>query len=337
MPHAPRVELDDGGSCIPQHYLQYQQSVATLAEIIGQIDFCSNMPIFADHDANGLYLQVGLVGRENYQRGAQLRPLKLVYGRRWRIERYTPTSEVIQTVFLALKKAREHEVRELLTVQETVSGKPSTPFSSHQDLPLLAGQQHQLNAPAGAPHADHADIAGWLAALRFGERKFALQGARWHDERTFIIDLRLGAAPPARAREGDTREFDGLVITLILNMLSRAELLHELMDALIRHSDRHVDERFRYQGFARFSRRVDPFALAGLSLATRRTLRDMADAAFAPVFRQMNNQVDAQRAPSIGAGVLADINRRKLSRFGAIDGHLPGGYCTPLAGNGAQI
>jgi hypothetical protein len=329
MPHAPLVQFDDGRSCIPQHYLEYRQSVATLGEILGQIDFCSNMPIFAERDADGLYLQVGLVGRENYERGPAPRPLKLVYGRRWRIESYTPTSEVIQTAFLALKKAREHEVRELLTVQEGADGKPGTPFSSHQDLPLLAGQRTLLAAGHAGAHSDLADIGHWLEGLRFGERRVHLQGVTRHGAHSVIVDLRLGVAPPARQSEGETAEFDRLALTLILRRVSRAELLHELMDGLIRHSDRHVDERFRYQGFARFSRDVDPLAVAELSLATRRRARDLGNAAFAPVFQQINYAVDAQRAPALGAGVLAVINARKLNRFGVIEGHLPGGYRAP--------
>lgn len=334
MPNAPQVRLRDGRSCIPQHYLQYQQTLETLGEIISQIDYDEHMPVFADSDAHGLYLQVGLVGRENYERTALPRPWKLVYGRRWRIEPYTPSSEVIQTVLLALKKACEHEVRELLTLRDAATGLPATPFSCHQDLPLLANHRDMLGAADAADAAaDHGPdaIAGWLAALRYDQRAITLLGANPGRNGSLIVDLALGAAPPARQREGGTAQYDGLELTLVLRQPRRTELLHALMAALVAHSDRHVEEHFRYLGFARFGRGVDPAALAALSLASRPYARDLRDDAFAPVFRQINEQVDARRAPALGSGALAARNQKKLAGFGTLAGHLPRGYAAPNA------
>ena len=54
------------------------------------------------------------------------------------LEPTTPTSEVVQTVLLALKKAREHELREKLFVQINDGAHSATPFNNHQDLPLMA-------------------------------------------------------------------------------------------------------------------------------------------------------------------------------------------------------
>lgn len=333
MPTAPLLRLHDGRACFPQHYLQYQQTAHTLADIVSHIDYCDSMPVFADHDVNGLYLQVGLVGRENYERHLLPRPLKLVYGRRWRIESYTPTSEVIQTVLLALKKACEHEVRELLTVHDAATGKPATPFSCHQDLPLLAGHRDLLAPAERAPAASLLDLAGWLAPLRFDQRAIALVDASARGAGGAIVELRLGRAPSARQNEGATAQFDELALTLVLRELSRTELLYELIDALIKQSDRHVEENFRYRGFARFARVLDPLRVAALSVASRPYARDMGDAAFAPVFREINNTVDAQRAPSLGAGALAALNRDKLERCGPLAGHMPQGYA---AGHGAS-
>lgn len=39
---------------------------------------------------------------------------KIVYGCRWMLEPTMPISEVVQTVLLAVKKAREHELREIV-------------------------------------------------------------------------------------------------------------------------------------------------------------------------------------------------------------------------------
>lgn len=72
-----------------------------------------------------MYVQIGLIGRENYERGPAVRRRKLVYGRKWRLDADTPSSEILQTMYLAIQKAREHEVRELLTVYDAHSGATS--------------------------------------------------------------------------------------------------------------------------------------------------------------------------------------------------------------------
>ena len=104
MPQAPSVLLPNGNKVVPQHYLQFKQTLLSLREIINHIDEVPSTPIFADEDEQGMYIQVGLIGRENYDRGQYSRPHKLVYGRKWRIDSDTPTSEIIQTAFLAIKK-----------------------------------------------------------------------------------------------------------------------------------------------------------------------------------------------------------------------------------------
>ena len=69
---------------------------------------------------------MGVVGHDNYQKQPATGGLKLFFGRKWRVEPELPTSEVIQSVFLAIKKSREHEIRELFKL--TLSGSITTPF-----------------------------------------------------------------------------------------------------------------------------------------------------------------------------------------------------------------
>jgi hypothetical protein len=328
MPHAPSVELPNGKSCIPQHYLRYQQTAESIAEIVVDIDFDAHTPIFASADHSGMYLQVGLVGRENYDRSHQLRPQKLVYGRKWRIDTDTPTSEIIQTAFLAIKKAREHEVRELLTQRDPISGKTSTPFSSHLDLPLMALNLDLVGkAETHAPAPSAERIAEFLAPVRFGQRVIEVLDVLPRPNGTLLVDLQLGELPLARQAEGDLSEFNHLSFTVLLRELSQSELLHEIMAAMVLHSDRLVDERFTYKGFARFSRVHAPARIAQLSIATRPYARDAANASFTPVFKAMNYEVDAARAPALGSGALASKNRSKIAAFGPqLAGHMPPGY-----------
>lgn len=323
MLHAPRVQLANGNVGIPQHYMEYQQSLASLQEVVAQVSFSENMLIFVDEDASGLYLQVGIIGRENYERGNLIRPHKLVYGRKWRIETYTPSSEVIQTAFLALKKAREHEVRELFTLLDRATGKHSAAFSSHQDLPLMARNTDLFDGVEIVEKHDIAGISLYLEAIRVGQRAVHLIECTTLKNGSYILELQLGEATLARKLEGDMPELDQAHLTLVCKNLSRADVLHEIMDQLIQMSDRYVDEHFTYRGFARFSRKIDPFSIAKLSIASRPYARDKTNAVFSQVFLQTNGQVDALRAPAIGGGRLARINLAKLEKFSPLIGHMP--------------
>ncbi|MBE9609533.1 hypothetical protein [Chitinilyticum piscinae] len=325
MPHAPVVELDNGEQCIPQHYLRYRHMLASISQLAGQVEFDAHTLLFAGEDHGGMYVQAGLIGRENYDRSNALRARKLVYGRKWRIDADTPTSEIIQTLYLAIKKAREHEVRELLTLR-AADGKTSAVFSHHHDLPLLARQRERLHVQPAAVSDPVDALRGQLAALRFAQRPIELVQAELRANGQWLIDLRLGEPPLARKQEGDFAEYDGLALTLLLPEGRLHELPYALMDALVAHSDRHVDEHFRFQGFARFSRNNAVQAIAALSLQTRPYARDMADARFERVFRASNYEVDASRAPVLGEGELGRKNRQLLDTQTGLLGHMPRGY-----------
>lgn len=326
MPHAPSVTLPNGATGIPQHYLQYRQSVESISGLLQRVECGHDTLLFAGSDHSGMYVQVGMIGRENFDRAAAVRPQKLVYGRKWRIDTDTPSSEIIQTIFLAIKKAREHEVREYLTLTDPVSGKTGTPLSTHLDLALMATHGDFGQACAPAAQANAAYIAQLLAPVRFGQRQAEVIDAQQRPNGDTMVDLRWGAAPLARQREGDMAEFDHLQFSLILPTCTQSALVYELMEAMIRHSDRWVDEHFLFDGFARFSRHNDPLRLARFSVASRPYARDMTNTQFAASFAQLNYQVDASRAPSLGAGALAAKNRRRLDACGSLAGHMPKGY-----------
>ncbi len=115
LTNAPIIELGNGKSCIPQHYLFYKHSLKSVEQIVALVDFDESYPVFACEDEKGIYVQVGVIGFDNYHRLSSDK--KIVYGRKWRIETQLPSSEIIQTIFLAIKKAREHEIRELFRLE----------------------------------------------------------------------------------------------------------------------------------------------------------------------------------------------------------------------------
>jgi hypothetical protein len=120
--NAPFIEVNDNLSCVPQHYLTYSHDRETIEALLAQIDFDERYLLFVDEDGDVPYIQVGIVGYDNYKSEKAQLGKKIVFGRKWRVEPNLPTSEIIQTTFLALKKAAEHELRERLTPFRALSG-----------------------------------------------------------------------------------------------------------------------------------------------------------------------------------------------------------------------
>lgn len=324
MSGAPRVSLPNGSSAIPQHYKTYHQTVSSLSAILSKIEFHSKVLLFTGLDQNGLYLQVGIVGHENY--GQQVEPdlAKLVYGRKWRIDEDTPSTEVIQTAYLAIQKAREHEVREMLTLRNS-GNKLSVPFSTHQDLSLMAKYQTRLKSTTNLDTNMSTQIEESLARIRFNKRAFIVDSVYSKRGKTFV-DLTLESGKSENTANTVLPEFEHFDTTLILPDGSRDRFIFDLVETLIRQSNEFVSENFMYDGFARFSREYDPFAIADFSVASRPYKKDMKDQRFARVFEDSNFAVDASRVPHIGTGSLAQENLSRLSQFENLAGHMPIGY-----------
>lgn len=325
MPHAPTVELPNGNTAIPQHYLHYQHTVDSIQAIVHDIGSLDLTPIFADEDERGCYIQVGIIGEENYDRSGNTLPKKILYGRKWRIEPTTPTSEIIQTAFLAVKKVWEHETREFLSVKDASSNKASALFSSHHDLPLMAHNADLIDRETRPYSGD--DIHQFLSRVTFKHCTFVIDDIVVRPRNT-IVDIRLH--PPEKQGDKTTaNEGDGVIrfynfhTSLVLDILSPSTLLYALMDALIAHSNHYIEEHFAYQGFTRFSRQNNPLSIAALSIASRPYSEHMQDNTFASTFEEMNYETDACRVPCMGKGKLADKNRKLIEQVEGLTGHLP--------------
>ena len=316
MPGAPAVKLDNGDSCIPQHYLKYEHSLKSVQEIVSHIEFSKKYPVFVCEDECGLYVQVGVIGHDNYKRGAG-QPLKIVYGRKWRVEANLPTAEVVQTVFLALKKAREHEVRELLTLKCVVSGHVSTPFNNHHDIVFMA-QNREFFEPRESRMRSDETLAGricaCLGALRFDGRGFVFIDVEECRNGSILVDVDLSG------KAVNMPEISGR-LSILVRDFNENELLYGLMEEFLRLSDRHVDEHFKYLDFARFSRKQSIARIGEMSILLRN--QDLSGTDFDKTFFDMNYEVDATRVPKLGEGVLADKIREDLRSFGVLDGQLP--------------
>lgn len=295
---APSVILDDGRSCVPQHYLRYAHDLASTEAIVARVEYDQNYPIFVSTDSGGIFIQIGVIGPDNYK--ADKRE-KIVFGRRWRVEPNLPTSEIIQTAFLALKKAREHEIREQVTLR--FDGHIATPFSCHQDLPLLARQ----NPKAQKCTQSAAQI---VAKLHYGETGFSLIDTVALVGGDVVLTVKTDRPHPSLKD----------IISFTAPDLSQAAILHNFIDALVRLSDRDVEERFTFDGFARFSHDVCPEQIARFSIKTRecptKLLDDDEAARFVSEFSAQNYAIDSTRIPALSDSDYGKALKSKLGKRG---------------------
>jgi hypothetical protein len=299
LQEAPVVTLANGNDCTPQHFFEFNHSLDSVETLISQIEFSEQYPIFVSCDNAGLFLQVGVMGYDNYQVSNLQQAKKIVYGRKWRVEKNLPSSEIIQTAFLAIKKAREHELREFVALYDAQSGKTSTPFNNHHDLPLMSNN-HELFNQEDALGCDILNVNGLtrvLEKLKVGNRKIQLTGFIKRAQ-TILIDLCLGE--PGKDRyHGEFSELNNVNLTLVIKHFSVNEVLHELMSELVKISDRFVDEYFLFDGFARFSRQQNIIAIGQFSIKTRNIEDQSFNEDRKEVFRQHNGMIDATRVPVI--------------------------------------
>ena len=98
-----------------------------------------------------------------------------------------PSSEIIQTAFLAIKTAREHEVRELFRLKER--GFTCTPFNNHHDLPLMAQHQSLLKCPDSEQQDPEADLKNTLAKIHYDHSRFQLRKLSPLAESLWLLQL----------------------------------------------------------------------------------------------------------------------------------------------------
>lgn len=312
--NAPRLTLRNGRSCIPQHYLQYAHSVESVEALMFDVAFSDRYPIFVSEDAGAIILQIGIIGYDNYKAAAKQPGPKIVFGRKWRVEPNLPSSEIIQTAFLAIKKAREHEIRELFTLK--ISGKTTTPFNNHHDLPLMARNSDILTQPARDVDA----IETGLKPLKFDGGAFHLSDCE--ALRNGMTVVTLSYAPKVT---GAHKEFSEEPITLLLKTVTPNTLYHALINEMIAISDRLVDETFTYKGFARFSHDNDATAIAQLSADLRQNPKDVLQETstaenFVKEFATERYDTDLTRIPQLthspyGQKLHSHLSAMELSNF----------------------
>lgn len=302
--NAPHVTLPNGQTCVPQHYLRYSHDRQSVEAIVSDISYDPHFPVFVSEDKGGVFIQIGIVGYDNYKsQNKQTKP-KIVFGRRWRVEPNLPSSEIIQTVFLALKKAREHELRELFTLN--YEGTVTTPFNNHHDIPLMASQKTVLTK------SNQIGCDTLIEAIAYDGEGFSdLQ----------IERTQLGPIVVSLIYQGQQDFIPSRPLAFMLETFTDNAFVRGVMKALIDLSDAHLDKHFKYKGFARFSSDVDTLAISEVSRLIRqapeRIIEKASDAKkFAGTFETERYETDATRIPALGE---SDYSRKIRDHLAQLD------------------
>jgi len=317
LPFAPKVLVFDKLEAVPQQFLIVSRTLSQLVEILARIEVLDGYVLFAGEFDNALTIQVGIIGQENYPHvndSGEPQGTKIVYGRRWLIEDSTPTSEVIQTALLALQKAREHELREKLSIEFDQEGHRATPFNSHQDTPLMT----RADSVVTSSNLDTIEQA--VSRVTFDGRAINLVSVKSISESVLLVCLRLELETQSAQLFGFT-ELNDRDISLLCYQKNTNALLHELVEHLIVLSNRFIAENFRFEGFNRFSHKLNPIAIAKFSFDSRRPVSVSRD--FAPYFSSMSYHVDSGKAPAYNSGLLGQHQLQQIEQHDVTQGFLP--------------
>lgn len=308
---APRIRLSNGESAVPQQFLDVARNLDNLSNVLARISTPSNFQLFAGQEGTCLFLMVGVVGQENYAPNVKAHDQdKIVYGRRWLIEESTPTSEIVQTAMLAVKKTREHEARELVTLYINDGKNLTTPFNCHLDLPLMVGNQSTMLLQKAL------SVEALISNVRVAGNELQYLGSvSLGDKRIVQVTLKSGQA------HCHFTELEGAVLTVVCEQPDDGDFLHQLMATLIKHSDRYVEETVSFKGFHRFSHTLDVLKLAEFSYQTRNV--KVTDERFDSEFVNMSYRVDAAKAPEFNSGELGEQQRLMLAPYDSLGGYLP--------------
>lgn len=316
MALSPEITLSNGLQCTPQHFLEFEQTIESVSKTVLQCNYAANFPIFAYEEHNMLFIQVGIIGRDNYQTSKQTAKTKIVYGRRWLIERFSPTSEIIQTIMLAIQKAKEHELRELIKVKHNAI---TTPFNCHLDIPMLAEllKHKQMQATTKLDEkVFRSRCEQLLNVLTLDGHSFSLQNIVLNEEVAFItVEL------PSSAY------FKGMLqtpvrFTLEITTLTEEAILYRLVERLINMSNKEVIDNFAYKDQAVFNESFSIEARSNLLYETRNA-QHLNKKSFNEVFTQSNYQTDQSRVPRCAQPSLINKLKHQLALFDINEGIYP--------------
>ncbi|MBE0357826.1 hypothetical protein PALI_a3454 [Pseudoalteromonas aliena SW19] len=285
--YAPLVQLANNSWVVPQHFLRYKHTLNSVNKVLESIEFSAHFRVLAAQKGEEIYLQVAVLSPDNYQKNdshSESKAKKLLFGRRWIVEENLPTSELIQTAFLALKIAREHEVRELFQLIQ--DGSISTPFNNHHDLPVMAQNPELVIA-----NSNEVSINNIIKRVVFADAAIELKShqAITAEQHLFTVELQCSNC--------QLSEFNNKTLAFLTSDASANSFLHGFISALVNTSNDYVSEQFKYQGFTRFSKNVAVAQIGKLSIAMRSPSTVGLCSMGKQHANQLNFEIDSGRAP----------------------------------------
>jgi hypothetical protein len=280
--YAPLIQLANNRWVVPQHFLRYKHTLKSVNTVLENIEFSTHFTVLAAQKNGQIYLQVAVLSPDNYTSAAKAK--KLLFGRRWIVEANLPTSELIQTAFLALKLAREHEVRELFKLQHTNAF--STPFNNHHDLPLMAQNPELVNAATA-----NTSVSALIKRLEFSAASVELITEQKLNERQYLYSVKLLCS------DCQLNEFNESTVSFLTTDNDSNSFMHGLITALVAMSNHYVSEQFKYQGLARFSNQLNAEQVGELSIAMRSPEGLGLCSMGKHHANQLNFEIDSGRAP----------------------------------------
>lgn len=316
MALSPEITLSNGLQCTPQHFLEFEQTIESVSKTVLQCSYAANFPIFAYEEHNMLFIQIGIIGRDNYRVSTPTPKTKIVYGRRWLIERFSPTSEIVQTIMLAIQKAKEHELRELIKVKHN---SVTTPFNCHLDIPMLAEllKHKQMQVKTALSHkAFRSRCEHLMNILTLDGHSFILQSILFNEGTTLItIELPYSAYLKGMLKTPT-------IFTLEITTLTEEALLYRLVEKLINMSNKEVVDNFTYKNQAVFNENISLEARANM-LYESRNAQHLNQKSFNEVFTQSNYQTDQSRVPRCAQPALTNKLKHQLALFDINEGIYP--------------
>lgn len=314
MSMSPSVTLDNGLVCTPQHFLNFTHTLESISSIVLDCKYHAHFPVFAYQEKNMLFIQVGIVGKDNYQLNSSSN--KIVYGRKWFIDGFTTTSEIIQTIMLAIQKAKEHEIRELLQV--TSGQHTTTPFNCHLDVPLISAVLSHQNTQLKQTSNEHCEqkVRDILSKVKFSRQSIHVTSITPVLEEVMVVTCQVEDSELNRMLFGDLN-----TLSFIINEISEEAVLTELIKTLINASNQEVNEYFLYKKQNVFSRKTSISLLSTLATSTRN--RRFKQGNFGQIFDINNYQTDQKRLPQAATTELHLSLDKALSQFEIEKGILP--------------
>jgi len=314
MSNSPSVTLENGLICTPQHFLNFEHTLDSLSKIVLDCQYHNHFPIFAYQQQDMLFVQVGIIGKDNYQAGSTND--EIVYGRKWFIDGFTTTSEIIQTIMLAIQKAKEHEIRELLQVVN--NDHTTTPFNCHLDIPLISSVlAHQsTNSNPVSLQTNEEAINNAIQKVRFDRQSIQLSSVDYLPNNTIAITCSMEKSTLNQKFFGNLEK-----LSFIIEKVTEEAILGQLIDTMILASNQEVKEYFLYKTQNIFSRQTNIALLSTLAIYTRN--ETFKQGTFGQVFETNNYQTDQRRLPQPATKELYSSLVKSMSQFNIQGGIIP--------------